>query len=123
MRTHAGCCCTLLIVFAGLIFALSRLQLLVAREHPSVNTFIERDIYDEDDKFIAEDEDFMMAFAVEDYVSGEIKADKRFVKWFAEYRVTVDGKLKKSELPMYPCEAEDLAKFNEPNKRSKTRLT
>ena len=53
----------------------------------------------------------MMAFAVVDYVTGEKRADERFVKWFAEYRVNIDGVLKRSELPMQACKQEDLDKL------------
>ena len=111
VRTYAGCVATLCILWIGLIFALLRLQQLVARDFPSVNTFIERDAYDSSDVISLGSQNFMMAFAVVDYVTGEKRADERFVKWFAEYRVNVDGVLKRSELPMQACKQADLDKL------------
>ena len=48
--------------------------------------FVDQDALSYDDIWDgANEDDFMVAFAVVDYVSGEAKSDKRFVKWFAQY--------------------------------------
>ena len=83
VRTYAGCLATLFILTIGLVFATLRLQLLVGQQHPSVNTFVERDAFDSSDVFKSGSEEFVMAFAVVDYVTGEAKQEAKFVKWFA----------------------------------------
>lgn len=65
----------------------------------------------------------MMAFAVEDYVNGEVRHSSSFVKWFAGYTtIDADGEKLRREIPMAVCTEEDFAKFYVPEKRSLSRL-
>ena len=92
----------------------------MSKHNPAVNTFVERNAFDESDVWTgADNEDFQMAYTVVDYVTGEVKNDPKFVKWFAESIDTVDGKKTYTEIPMYPCGQDDLDKFYEPTLTSK----
>ena len=93
VRTYCGGLVSLLIMLLAFLFATLKLQHLLSKHNPSVNNFVERDAFDENDIWRGEEnEDFQMAFAVVDYVSGDVKNDSNFVKWYAELVDTVDNK-------------------------------
>ena len=73
LRTYAGVAATLGILLLTLFFAILKLQSLMLKRSPSVNTFVERDAFGDGDVFETDSTEFMMAFAVEDYVTGEIR--------------------------------------------------
>ena len=84
VRTHFGGCISIAIIYVTFIFATLKLQHLLSRHNPSVNVFVDQDALSSDDIWDgANEDDFMVAFAVVDYISGEAKTDKSFVKWFA----------------------------------------
>lgn len=85
------------------VFALLKLQKFASRSIPSVNQFVKVDAFDETDIFDSDKEGFMMAFALTDYVTGEVKEDPRFIKWFAEYTTVNDGKKHSREVPIASC--------------------
>ena len=119
MRTYCGGCVSLVIMYVTLLFALLKLQHLLSKHNPTVNVFTEHAVFGESDVWTGgENEDFMMAFAVVDYVSGEVRDDLSFVKWFAHQWIEEDGVASQVEVDMYPCTEEDFAKFYEPNTSS-----
>ena len=68
------------------MFSVLKFDHLLSKQNPQVNVYVERDVYDESDEWNAgEDDDFIMAFTVGDFVTGEVKDDPKFVKWFANY--------------------------------------
>ena len=74
------------------LFATLKLQHLLSRHNPSVNTYIEKDAFDDSDIWLGtENEDFMLAVTVVDYATGEVKDDPKFVKWFGQYVDVTDG--------------------------------
>ena len=60
----------------------------------------------------------MMAFLVTSFPEGDIKNDPKYVKWFAEFVLQVDGEWSYGEVPMHVCTEEDMSKFHKPNKAS-----
>ena len=64
----------------------------------------------------------MVAVAMEDFTTGEIKNDPKYVKWFAEYVVIDNGVKTSSEIPMHECSQKDFAKFHKPNDASLSKL-
>ena len=53
---------------------------------------MKHDAVDESEVYKTSKEGFMMAFALQDYLTGQIKDDPRFIKWFAQYTtVSEDG--------------------------------
>ena len=111
VRTYTGCIASLLIMYLTFVFALLKLQKFASRSTPSVNQFVKRDAFEETDVFESAKEGFMMAFALTDYVTGEVKEDPRFIKWFAEYSTVTDGKKQSREVPIASCTQADFDEF------------
>ena len=81
-----------------------------------------RDVFGENDRFETSISDFMVAVAMEDFTTGEIKNDPKYVKWFAEYVVIDNGVKTSSEIPMHECSEKDYAKFHKSNDASLSEL-
>ena len=60
----------------------------------------------------------MMAFAVTNFITGEVINDPKYVKWFAQYVIQVDGKFSYKEIPMHVCTDEEFDRFSPPRKSS-----
>ena len=76
VRTYCGGLVSLLIMLLAFLFATLKLQQLLSKGNPSVNNYVQRDAFDENDIWRGnENEDFQMAFAVVNYVSGDVKYD------------------------------------------------
>ena len=104
IRTNCGGCVSLIIMYVLFLFAVLKLQHLLSKHNPTVNTFVERDFIDENDIWYAADTgDFMMAFTVTHFLNGEVKDNANFTKWFAEYVIQVDGEFSYEEIPMHKC--------------------
>ena len=58
-----------------IMFSLVKLRHLAARQSPFVNKFVKRDAYEQTEVFKTNGSDFMMAFALQDYITGELKDD------------------------------------------------
>lgn len=86
------------------LFAVLKLQHLLSKHNPSVNTFVERDVFDEEDVWYgAENEEYAMAFSVTHFIDGDVKNDPKFVKWYAEYVIQKDGEFSYKQVPMHQC--------------------
>ena len=84
--THCGGCVTLMILVVLFLFAVLKLQHLLSNHNPQVNYFVERDAFDENYIWNAEqDDDFMVAFTVTNFIDGTVKDDPNFVKWLVTY--------------------------------------
>lgn len=91
----------------------------MSKHNPQVNTFVQRDAFDESYIWEAEqNEDFMMAFVLTNFINGEVKEDPKFVKWYAEYVIHDEGEVNYEELPMHRCTEEEMARFHPPTKKS-----
>ena len=66
------------------LFGLLKLSHLLSFHNPSINTYTEIDALSGWD-FDPVENDFFMAFALEDYSSKEARDDPKFVKWLATY--------------------------------------
>ena len=123
VRTHAGGCLSLLIMYVMFYFAMIKLQHLYQRHNPTVNDYIEWGAISEEELWKgSENSHFMMAWAVVDYVTGDVKDDPKFVKWYAEYIHSVNGTKTYTELKMYDCTEEDFKKFYIPDVASEQRV-
>ena len=119
VRTHLGGCISLLVMYVTFIFATLKLEHLLSRHNPSVNVFVDQDALSSDDIWSgAEEEDFMVAFAVVDYISGDPKNDKKFIKWFGQLIVADGDDEDYFEIPMHECTENDFKRFHKPAKTS-----
>ena len=65
------------------MFALHKFTHLILKHNPQVNSYEVKDAFGDDYRFETSESDFMLAVAMEDYNTGEIKNDPKYVKWFA----------------------------------------
>ena len=117
VRTLCGSFLSIAIMYVTLIFAALKFMHLMQRHNPGVNAYVEYDAFN-DLTYNTAESDFVMAVSVEDYVTGEVKQDPRFVKWFAELYRVEDGVSESKEFPMHICTDEDYAKFYPPDMKS-----
>ena len=90
VRTYCGGCITLIISLVLFMFSTLKLQHLLQKHNPVVNTHVKVDEFDEKDVWYgAEDEDFMMAFALSRFPIGGSIGDPKFIKWLAEYVILI----------------------------------
>ena len=112
MHTYCGGCLTLLIILVVFMFSALKLLHLLSKHNPHVNTFVDRDVFNENDVWQAEnDQDFMMAFAVTNLFTRDSLEDPKFVKWYAESTYRDGDKYIYTEIPMHKCTDEDMARF------------
>lgn len=84
---------------------------------------MKHDAVDETEIYKTSKEGFMMAFALQDYLTGEIKDDPRFLKWFAQYTtVSEDGESSSREVKLTPCTDDDFARLETPDRRSRNKI-
>ena len=81
---------TFAILFITMLFAATKLSNLLLRNNPEVNIYVEKDVFSNENRFEAKEHNFMMAFALSDYVTKELKNDNRYIKWFARYIEVID---------------------------------
>ena len=63
VRTHFGGLVSLVFAYITLLFAFLKLQHLLTRHNPQVNSYVEEGVFDTDERLrINEHEDFMIAF-------------------------------------------------------------
>ena len=118
IRTSSGGVMSLGIATITFLFAAVKMVHLTSRFNPNVSYYIENDYFTDEFKFNFGREQFMLAFAVEDYFTLELKADTRYVKYFAQYGNFTNNVPTYKELPIYPCQEEDYAKFFPVDKKS-----
>ena len=80
------------------------------------------DAFPNEEKLSLQDFNFMMAFTIENYFSGETLDDPRYMKWVASFEVHKDGAMETYEIPVFPCREEDYANFYQFDERSKPKL-
>ena len=113
---------SLIAIYVAFLFASNKLVHLIRRQNPTVNTYLRKDAFDNDERLSLKDQNFMMAFTLESYFSGETLDDPNYIKWLAYFRVDKDGVSDAREIPIYPCRDEDYAKFYPVDERSLPKL-
>ena len=113
VRTHIGGCISLIIIYVLFLHGMLKFEHLVEKHNPSVNKYMHWNAFSDYDLWKgSENEDFMMAFAVVDFVTNEVKDDPSYVKWFAEYIHSKNNNKTYSEVGMRICTEEDFKKFH-----------
>ena len=122
VNTSCGGFISLVILFITIMFGCLKLSHLMTRKGPTINTYVQTDAFSGEDHYNTVDNNFMVAFSVEDYLTYEFKNDPRYVKWFARYLRVIDGVSTVREVPMHPCTDEDYGKFFPVDDRSSSLL-
>ena len=92
VRTYVGGLSTLLVAFVTFIYGLQKLLDLFERQNPTINTIVNKNVIANEERFSVVDQNFMMAFAVENYFSSETLEDSTYLKWAAVYTSNNNGK-------------------------------
>ena len=123
VSTHCGGCMSLAIMYITFVFATLKLQHLISHHNPSVNDYVEKNAFDHTVEYSPKEKKFKLALRVQNYLTGEMMNDTSFVKWFAEYMVSIDGNRTSYPIDMHLCTDEDYESFFEPTAEAATRLT
>ena len=94
MRTFFGGIISAMIISVTVLFSFLKLQHLLSKHNPTVNTFEEKNVFGIADVYRPESsEEFMIAFVVTSVNDPDtVKHDPHFVKWLAYQRIRMDGK-------------------------------
>ena len=84
MRTAPGGIISIIVSYVTFLFGIMKIMEMFRRDHPNVMTYEDLNLEDADTWFDTSKDDFMMAFALEDYYEGS-KSDPRYVQWVARH--------------------------------------
>ena len=119
IHTYCGSLTSLSVYIIMLLFAVIKFNHLVAKHNPNIAQVLQKNTYDENDRFVPVDENFMLAFTLEDYLTGEVKDDPRYIKLIARIATQTGGESNDFEIGFHKCTEEDYASFMPPNKGSR----
>ena len=114
VKTSLGGLLSILIMLSVGLFATVKFEHLVLRRNPSVNKYESENEHDAEKIFDTKHDDYAMAFALTDYMTGEPKDDPRIIRWYAVYWKNVDSVLERRLIPVYTCTDADYSNFKEP---------
>ena len=100
-------------------YGLVKLNHLLSKHNPQVNTFEKQLFYDETERLDFDQDDLHIAFNVESKDGSETKDDPRYVKMFARLFTVKDGVATEQVLDLHPCTDSDLAAFPPPSPEAK----
>ena len=109
-------------LYITLNYAGMKLSHLMMRHNPLINQVTKANEVPNDEHFSIIDNNFMMAFGLEDTVTKKNLDDSKFLKWIAYYVEFVDGERIRTELPVYKCTDEDFSRFYPIESSGETRL-
>ena len=112
LNTNTGGVCSIMIIYVTLLFAILKFVNMINKENPTVFSYFEPDAVEVDYMFNMIDEDFMIAFSLEDYNTGETKMNTDYVKFYAMYSDMKDGVRDTTEVPLHKCTEEDYSRFH-----------
>ena len=84
IKTNIGGCCSIIVIYISLMYAAHKFNHLVTRHNPQVLSYEVENAFGEEDRLDTSQSDFMLAVALEDFNTGEIKKDPTYVKWIAD---------------------------------------
>ena len=112
VKTFFGGIMSLSIIMVTIAFGVMKMQHLVERKNPQINT---NDAPLEDGTtYHTGNEDFMWAFAAERYDNFEGLSDPRYIKWVTAYWIYKDNVWDIKWFPMHQCTDAKQAKFFPP---------
>ena len=99
IKTSAGACVSIIVIGLTTLFALLKLQFMLARSQPAVVKSVENNFFDTSERYNLADEDFMFAVSLEHYKEG-IKMNPRYVKWVASLITSTPDSYEEIYMPM-----------------------
>ena len=109
VRTKSGAILTIIILSLTLVFGLVKLQHLLVRKNPLINTNFEP--LADDAVFDNNSGDLMLAVTVENYMTGASLTDLRYIKWLTSIWQRIEGVLVLTWYPMHKCNKREYERF------------
>ena len=110
VSTVTGGIVTLFVAFLTIMFAILKLQHMLARKNPDISKF-ESDIFGDDHHFELDPRsNFQVAFGIENTISG-FKSDPKFIKFVVKVAKQIEGVYTSKYYPMHACSEDDYSKF------------
>lgn len=103
VHTNLGGLLSLIILFITFLFGTLKFGHLVSHHNPIINQFKKENAIDSDFKYNLGTNQFQLAFAFEDFLTGIPKNDPYYVKFFATVWTANDGERSFQEIPLKDC--------------------
>lgn len=110
-RTYSGGLLSLLISTVVLMFAVIKFLQLIDRYNPNISQVLQKSYYTENDLYNTRENNFRLAFSLENYIDGKVRLDPKYVKPFLRIFNEKNGVEDHKEILSYPCTDADLDKF------------
>ena len=112
VNTMFGGASRLLLLMIVMLYAATKLIHLMSKANPNVSSYIREGSFTEEDILNLNQMNFKIAFAVEGFVTKDLKYDPRYVKWiFRMYGKKNDEQFERI-LNHHICTDEDYAEFS-----------
>lgn len=103
---------TIFLFIVLIMYATRKFQIWLFREDPFVATYTDEGAFSSDDMLDLRDANFMIAFAVFDYVSGKPYIDDTMVQWKVKMDEFVgQARVNTEFLSTHPCSDNDMNNF------------
>lgn len=105
------------------VYALIRFSVLTSRKNPNINKYEILDFYENTDSVDLQEVGFKFAFTAENYMTGEMRDDPRYVKWIIRIFGKEEGTPPYERvLDYHKCTDDEYKQFYPVSKRSKVKL-
>ena len=113
IKTFPGALFSITIVYLTIMFGTLKIQHLVERKNPQIVTNTQP--LEAGYKYPTTGDDFMTAYAAENYDTGKGISDPRYIRWVTAYVQRINDEWVTKWYPMYKCQEKDLARFATPD--------
>ena len=122
VKTICGGGFSVFILGITFLFAWIKLAHLIEKKNPQIITNIQEDAFREGETLDTTEDDFMMAFGLEDFFRGSL-SDPRYIRWTARHILAhSDGTFTTNYIPLHVCTESDLSKLKSMDKRTGDKL-
>lgn len=84
MKSHIGGFCSLIVSLITFMFAALKIQHLLLKKNPTINTYEIQDAFDGvNDKLQLSESDFMLAVGFDSWIEQGGRNDPRYIQWVA----------------------------------------
>ena len=118
VKTSLGGVLSGIIIVTVNIFAMMKFKHLIDHKNPSISTYENENSLEVDDVFDTTHEDFALAFALTNYMSGKPMDDPHFLRWYAVYWKKLGLNIERHLIPVHSCTDTDYATFKTPERGS-----
>lgn len=122
VNTMIGGTCSILVFAITIMYACLKTIHLVYKANPLINEVPNPGYFSNKDALNLNDLDFRFAFTVENYMTGQVRDDSRYVKWIIRFFGKEDTVPYERVVDYHKCTAEDYAQFYPVSTKSEKQL-